>query len=1143
MCNLNLDIICLIETHLKPNDNLHIDGFQSFVNNRQVSARARRGSGGVAILVKDSIFKLYTINVIDKSHDGILGLEFKHKVLQKTIVIFSCYLPPEGSPWADTTRFYGHLISQHYLNIYADILLFAGDFNARIGNKLDYIDLIDNIPKRNHIDNTINSYCDSFVEFLKDSKLCLINGRITPEVDNFTCLKTNGQSVVDYLITQHNVISKFQQCKVISVNDVINQFNLYNLISDQCKPPDHSIVYTELVIDDHNGEISYSDENMKHEQHNQNPINGDTKRVYKFDSIPVDFMNNDKWSYAINEIIVTLENNIRTKEQLNQIYSNLVSTLTKEMDTFLNSRELGRKQKKKYKHSKPYWTNELTIAWKMMCESEKQFRLAKNKHAKSVLRNRFLNDRHSFDKLLSKTERNYRRNTLLKIENVCQNNPKEFWSKIKNLGPKKDSIPMTVRIDDTLVDDKSAVLEKWKLDFETLYNPTVDGTKDNTFESNINVDKEFLEENAFNNINHELNVSISLKELKVAISKAKTNKATGIDNIPNEVLKNPNVLLVIYKLFDFCFKNCMVPSQWLSSIIKPIPKGSDKDPFTPLNYRGISLISCFSKIYSGLLNSRLNDYLENNNILVDQQNGFRKNRSCEEHIFVLSSAIKNRLNDKKSTFAAFIDLSKAFDSVNREFLFYKLLVNDINGHFYYAVKALYNGTKCCVNINNCNTGWFESFTGVRQGDNLSPTIFNIFLNDLAKGINQLDLGIEFDDFKLSLLLYADDIVLLSDNEVNLQKMLDHLNEWCSKWQMKINLSKSKIVHFRNKRQNGTNFDFKLGNDVIDIVAKYKYLGIIFDEHLTFNECEKVLSDAAGRALSSIISKFKSFKDIGYHTFTKLYETGVLSIMNYGASVWGLNKEKLCQQIQNRAIRYFLGVHKNVASLALQAEMGWLNVKYQFHICAIRLWNRFTQTDNNRLVKKILEYEIKNIGNNWASDLFDVLEMINLEESLFDHKSIDIDLVRTKLFDTMYEHWAENVAFKPKLRYYIQHKQNIETEQYIKKSISRSKRSLLAQLRTGILPLHIETGRYYRTLLENRICRVCKMNNIEDEVHFLCSCTIYNAQREKLYQKISIKIPNVDNLSPLEQFISIMNFDSHIVATYVEEIWNIRKSLL
>ncbi len=236
--------------------------------------------------------------------------------------------------------------------------------------------------------------------------------------------------------------------------------------------------------------------------------------------------------------------------------------------------------------------------------------------------------------------------------------------------------------------------------------------------------------------------------------------------------------------------------------------------------------TAISTTTSTLLNNRLLYYLESNDILVDEQNGFRPGRSCIDHIFSLSTLVQNRLNENKSTFAAFIDMEKAFDWIDRDLLFYKLLSYNITGKFYRAVVSLYCNTMSCVRLNQYITPWFNTVSGVRQGDVLSPTLFAVFINDLSTELKRLQVGIPIGDEYISVLLYADDIVLLAENEEALQKMLDALGDWSRNWRLKVNCCKSKIIHFRKKQRPITQCNFTYQNTPIEIVCNYKYLGCI-----------------------------------------------------------------------------------------------------------------------------------------------------------------------------------------------------------------------------------------------------------------------------------------------------------------------------
>jgi len=150
-----LDIVCISETHLKGNDIIDLDGFKSYMKNRQKThRRAPKGSGGVAILVKNSVFVNFSVNVIDRDQEGILGIQLTNKETGFVCVVFSCYLPPENSIWGrNADVFFSHLTSQVYMYQEADLISIGGDFNARLGSSQDYVTGVDDINNRVILDN------------------------------------------------------------------------------------------------------------------------------------------------------------------------------------------------------------------------------------------------------------------------------------------------------------------------------------------------------------------------------------------------------------------------------------------------------------------------------------------------------------------------------------------------------------------------------------------------------------------------------------------------------------------------------------------------------------------------------------------------------------------------------------------------------------------------------------------------------------------------------------------------------------------------------------------------------------------------------------------------------------------------------
>ena len=332
---------------------------------------------------------------------------------------------------------------------------------------------------------------------------------------------------------------------------------------------------------------------------------------------------------------------------IDSLYGDLIGVETGEMDKFLPSFDSS-KSRKRHKNSKPYWNEHLGDLWRQMRDSAKPYVKCRGcrgaARIKSELRTKFIDKRRIFDRYLRKYERAYTRSKIEAIENECQNNPRRFWQTLKNLGPyTKSDIPMKVKFNGDIITEPHAVLEIWRNDFSSLYNIDIDdGEYNNEFLHHAQQYVEMREHEMDNETyaeNIDINMDISQPELLEAINKLKVNKSCGIDGVPNKVLKHEGIVQLLLSFLNMCFKHSRVPTLWRQAMIKPIPKGATKDPCVPLNYRGISLISCVSKLLSAILNARLCDYYYAHDYIVDEQNGLRKGRSCQEHVFALTSII------------------------------------------------------------------------------------------------------------------------------------------------------------------------------------------------------------------------------------------------------------------------------------------------------------------------------------------------------------------------------------------------------------------------------------------------------------------------------------------------------------------------
>ena len=1109
-------------------------------NRKNIHKNAPKGSGGVGFLIHNSIMLYYDVNITDMNYEGILVIKLTHKWSSFTFFIVTCYLPPENSPWGrEAEAFYSHLLSLLY-SVEFDNLIICGDFNSRIGNIMDYVTDIDSIPVRQVIDKHVNQHGKCLIDFLIESKLCILNGRISPENNDFTNLSSRGTSVVDYIIVPHDKISCFRNFQVISCKSIIEINNLYNLLGERSRIPDHAVLYVEMrstISNSLNDTIISTGKNMSKR----------SRVRYKFNNLPIEFCNNVNFNEQFDLIVNQINVNSETQVEVTSVYNNICYLLDCELSKYVQVDE--RKYSKNNKKQAPFWNDILYDLWAQMRQNERNLKKNKFVRVKQDLWRIYKESQYKFDKEFKRCKRLYNRGLMLKIEYLNSSHPKQFWSEIKKIGPRKNTlIPAEIKDDNGLiVSNKVAVLERWKTDFCNLYQSTsvVDVNFTNSVKSTItNYENNFVDPLYINHFlyNNELRTS----EVTNIIKKSKNGKAAGIDNLPYEVYKNDSMCNLLKYYFQLCFDTGIVPDQWLRAIILPVPKSNMLDRYVPLNYRGISLLCTCAKLYSSVLNQRLTRHLEEKKILADEQNGFRSNRSCLDHVFTLYSIIKGRMENNLNTFAAFIDFKKAFDLVNRNYLLYKILNIGIEGKLYFAIKSLLTNTRSCVRVNDYYTDYFDINTGIRQGDGLSSTLFACFINDLVTEINNCQLGIQIGNKILSCLLYADDFAIMAENEQNLQSMLICLSEWCKKWDITININKSNVIHFRPNRRKNSEFMFHINTQNILYVDCYKYLGVYMDAHLKMNVTIKKYADSGSRALGAIITKYKQMPYMCYKTYTKLFDACVYPILDYCSPIWSHCNCNDIDDIQYRAMRVYLGINRYAAKIAIIGDMGWMpgNIRRKIHL--IRYWNRLISLQDDRITKVLFLHDYNSNNNTSICHAMKLTFIeINMENVYNSLTLCNIDDVKSKLLCIYQEKWYSEIINKPKLRFYKKFKKNYCTESYLLyNSITRIQRSYLTQLRLGILQINVEIGRYKNMTLEKRICNICDSNDVEDEIHFLFTCKTYKIERTNWFSKMDVNINILKTVTNdyNELLQTIFNYPS-ATANYVIKCIEKRKSIL
>ncbi len=390
--------------------------------------------------------------------------------------------------------------------------------------------------------------------------------------------------------------------------------------------------------------------------------------------------------------------------------------------------------------------------------------------------------------------------------------------------------------------------------------------------------------------------------------------------------------------------------------------------------------------------------------------------------------------------------------------------------------------------------------------------------------------------------------MLAESPEQLQRLIDIVHNWCCKYRFTINPNKSNIVHFRNPPKKQTEFKFLLGTVTeLKVVENYKYLGTFLDEYVTFGKATEVLSAAANRALGSMINKYKSMRETNYRTYTKLYESLVCPVMDYGSAVWGMKSYDKLDHVHNRAIRFFVGVHRLCPIPGFVGDMGWLDNLSHWKIERVRLWNRLINTDDDRLVKKIFVWDKEVYTNtnkgNFMSHLKQICTDCDMNDCYINNTQIDIPCIKQHLFERLNDKWADSCVNMSKVDLYKQIKTTFDAEKFLTLNIDKYEKSLLAQLRYGILPLRVETGRFINEKRHERICTLCDTSSIEDQIHFLFYCNFYEIQRNELNDKARNVIEGWDDLSDVSKLIYLFKDMTRVLGRYVKSIFLLRRNKL
>ena len=331
-----------------------------------------------------------------------------------------------------------------------------------------------------------------------------------------------------------------------------------------------------------------------------------------------------------------------------------------------------------------------------------------------------------------------------------------------------------------------------------------------------------------------------------------------------------------------------------------------------------------SKIYISILTKRLTFYAEAYEKLTESQAGFRNGYSTVDNAFALYSIVTKYFNlRRKAVYVALIDFEKAFDTVDRPILYDILHKNGVTGTLFTAIQAIYNNVKACVKSPDGISDEFICPVGLRQGCSLSPILFSLFINEMYyefKSSNVRGIQLFPDLTEIFLLMFADDIGLISDTVTGLQKQLSILHEYCRDFKLKVNI-KTKIMVFKRGGGLSKKEHWSYGGILLEVVKGFTYVGIYFTNRLSFFKMAENSTLKAKKVLNYLFSSFSKLSVLPAKTFFKIFDSKVYPVMLYGAELWGLQFMHCVEQLQIYACKRLLNVRTNSCNLSILGDTG------------------------------------------------------------------------------------------------------------------------------------------------------------------------------------------------------------------------------
>jgi hypothetical protein len=361
-----------------------------------------------------------------------------------------------------------------------------------------------------------------------------------------------------------------------------------------------------------------------------------------------------------------------------------------------------------------------------------------------------------------------------------------------------------------------------------------------------------------------------------------------------------------------------------------------------------------AKVFAMILEARLSNWAEEKGLRARGQVGFRKDFRTTDNLYILRTLIEQSVHKRKKVYCCFVNFRKTFDTMPRDLLWQVLAKMGIMGRFMQCLQSMYSQDS--VRVMHPTEGLSARFPcgiGVKQGCPLSPLLFGLYLDGLEKHLDALDGDSppQLVNIAVKLLLYEDDLALMSETPQGLQKQIDALSEFCAERQLVINVNKTKVVVFEKCRSAAPKFTYR--GTTIERVQSFIYLGLELHSTRGMAVAIDKLTAAGKKALFALRRRCNDLSITDPEVMCQLFDSLVRPVLSYACEVWtsctGAKGFQQVEQVHRMFLRGISGVNKTTSTFVVLGEFGRYPLEYFWWQQTFKYYDRLRKSTPDRLL--------------------------------------------------------------------------------------------------------------------------------------------------------------------------------------------------